>query len=198
MNRIARLQLAAARDSKPGIWTLPLNFPKNKIEERGGYQILGRFSKYVTDGYKKQDMWYSKLGKNLFLDISSTSIWYTVSSLYQCVETRSIAVFWLLSQPLLHLVRHHLRLSNVLERISRRSCEPHYAINTSHSKQETFLYEYHFIESFCLQKKSTIKRCSLVVHFSSTVSILITATSLWTCACASATKTVMKLDCAAT
>jgi hypothetical protein len=41
--------------------------------------------------------------KHLFLDISSTNIDALVSSLYQCVETRSIQVFWLLSQPLSHL-----------------------------------------------------------------------------------------------
>jgi hypothetical protein len=44
--------------------------------------------------------------KNLFLDISSTSIDTLVPSLYQCVETRSIEVFWLLSQPLPHLSFH--------------------------------------------------------------------------------------------
>jgi hypothetical protein len=38
--------------------------------------------------------------KHLFLDISSTNIDTFVLSLYQCVETRSIEVFWLLSQPL--------------------------------------------------------------------------------------------------
>jgi hypothetical protein len=35
-----------------------------------------------------------------------------------------------------------LRFSNVFERISRQSCEPLYAKNTSHRKQEIFLYEY--------------------------------------------------------
>jgi hypothetical protein len=38
--------------------------------------------------------------------------------------------------------QHLLRLSNVLERISWPSCVPFYATNTSHRKQETFLYEY--------------------------------------------------------
>jgi hypothetical protein len=47
-----------------------------------------------------------------------------------------------LSQPLPQLVGHHLRLSSVLERISRPSCEQVYTINTSHRKQLTFLYEY--------------------------------------------------------
>jgi hypothetical protein len=40
------------------------------------------------------------------------------------------------------LVGHHLRLSNVLERIRRPSCEPLYATKTYHSEQKTFLYEY--------------------------------------------------------
>jgi hypothetical protein len=39
--------------------------------------------------------------KKLFLDIS-TNIDRLVPSLYQCIETRSIEVFWLLSQPLPH------------------------------------------------------------------------------------------------
>jgi hypothetical protein len=39
-------------------------------------------------------------GKNIYF---STNIDTLVPSLYQCVETRSIEVFWLLSQPLPHL-----------------------------------------------------------------------------------------------
>jgi hypothetical protein len=80
--------------------------------------------------------------KHLFLDISSSNIDTLAPWLYQCVETRSIEVFWLLSQPLPHLVAHHLQFSNVLERISRPSCEPLYATNTFHRKQEIFIYEY--------------------------------------------------------
>jgi hypothetical protein len=38
--------------------------------------------------------------------------------------------------------KHHLQLLNVLERILRPSCELLYLTNTSHCKQETFLYEY--------------------------------------------------------
>jgi hypothetical protein len=41
-------------------------------------------------------------GKKLFLDICSTDIDTFVPSLYQCVETRSIEVFRLLSLPLPH------------------------------------------------------------------------------------------------
>jgi hypothetical protein len=89
-------------------------------------------------------MWYSNLENNLFLDISSTNIDTLVSSLYRCVETRSIEVFWLLSHSLPHLIGRHLKLSNVNERISQPSSEPLYATNTSHHIHDTFLYEYPF------------------------------------------------------
>jgi hypothetical protein len=52
------------------------------------------------------------------------------------------------------------------------------------------------IVCFCPQKR-TKERCSSVAYASSTVANLTTKTSLWTCACASATYTFMKLDCAA-
>jgi hypothetical protein len=80
--------------------------------------------------------------KHLFLDISSINIDTLAPSLYQCVATRSTEIFRLSSQPLPHLVGHHLRLSKVFRRISRPSCEPLYATNTSHRKQETFPNEY--------------------------------------------------------
>jgi hypothetical protein len=41
--------------------------------------------------------------KHLFLDISSTNSDTLVPSLYQCIETLSIEVFRLLSQPFPHL-----------------------------------------------------------------------------------------------
>jgi hypothetical protein len=41
--------------------------------------------------------------KHLFLNMSSIHTDTLVPSLYQCVETRSTEVFWLLSQPLPHL-----------------------------------------------------------------------------------------------
>jgi hypothetical protein len=88
-------------------------------------------------------MWYSDLGKtHLYLDISSTNIDTLVPLLYQCVETHSIEVFWLMSQPLPHLIAYHLRLSNIFERSLRPSCELLYVTNTSHRKQKTFLYEH--------------------------------------------------------
>jgi hypothetical protein len=41
-----------------------------------------------------------------------------------------------------HLVDLHLHISIVLKRISRPSCDPLYATNTSYPKRETFLYKY--------------------------------------------------------
>jgi hypothetical protein len=45
-------------------------------------------------------------------------------------KTTAWKSFWLPSQPLSPLVGHHLRLSNVLERISRPSCELLYVYDT--------------------------------------------------------------------
>jgi hypothetical protein len=53
------------------------------------------------------------------------------------------------SQSLTHLVGPHLRLSDVLERISRPNCEPLYATNTSHRKQNTIVIAILCIVSFC-------------------------------------------------
>jgi hypothetical protein len=76
--------------------------------------------------------------KRLFLDISSTNIDTLVPSLYQCIETCSIEVFWLLSQPLLHLRFNLFAIS----KISATKVEQLYVTNTSQNKQETFLCEY--------------------------------------------------------
>jgi hypothetical protein len=85
------------------------------------------------------------------------------------------------------LVGHYLRLSNFLERISGPSCEPLYAINTSHLNQEWFFMNILRNEFFAHKKKRTRERSSSIVHFSSMVGILTTETSLRSCACASAT-----------
>jgi hypothetical protein len=94
--------------------------------------------------------------KNLFLDISSTNIDTLVPSLYRYVETRSMEVFWLLSQPLSHL---RLNLFVISETFSTK-VEPLYATNTSRNKQETFLCEYplHWV---LLPTKSTDNRTLL-------------------------------------
>jgi hypothetical protein len=52
---------------------------------------------------KTRDIQNWKEKKHLFFDITSAYIDTLVPSLYHCVETRSIEVFWLLSQPLPHL-----------------------------------------------------------------------------------------------
>jgi hypothetical protein len=81
----------------------------------------------------------------LFLDISSTNIDTLVLSLYQCVETRRIEVFWLFSQPLQYLRFNLFVISETSASkvaISRHSCELLYATNTSFRKEETFLCEY--------------------------------------------------------
>jgi hypothetical protein len=91
----------------------------------------------------KRKIYYIPTCKNpLFFDIYSRNIDTLLPSLYQSHETRSVQVFSLLSQLLLHVVKHHLRLSKALERIFRPRCEPLYATDTSNCKQETFLYEY--------------------------------------------------------
>jgi hypothetical protein len=131
-------------------------------------------------------MWYSYQEKHLFLVMSSTNIDTLVQSLYQCVETRSIEVFWSLFQSLPQLVEHHLRLSNVRERIFRPSCEPLCATKTSHSKQETVLYEYPLHWVILPTEIRTTERCSSAIYSSSTVAILTTETILWVCACSSA------------
>jgi hypothetical protein len=132
--------------------------------------------------------------KHWFLDISTINIDALVPSLYHCVETRSIEVFWLLSQPL-----PHLRFNLFISETFATKAELLYASNTSHHKRETFLYEYplHWV-LLPTKKKHRAEVCSSVVYSSSTVTILAAETSLWTCGCASATETVMKLDCPAT
>jgi hypothetical protein len=82
-------------------------------------------------------------GKNLFLDMFSTNIDTFVPSLYKRVETRSREVLTIVSATSSPPLRH-FRLSNVLERIYRPSCESLYTTDTSHRKQEVFLYEYPF------------------------------------------------------
>jgi hypothetical protein len=76
-----------------------------------------------------------------------------------------------LSQPLPHLVGHHLRLSNVLERISQPSCEPLYATNIPTVNNKRFFINILCLRSVCPQKQRTTGRCSSVVHSSSTVAM---------------------------
>jgi hypothetical protein len=76
--------------------------------------------------------------EHLFHDISSTNIDTLVPLLYQCVETRSMEAFFntvpATSAPPFEPL--------VISETFATSCEPLYATNTSHHKQETFIYEY--------------------------------------------------------
>jgi hypothetical protein len=113
--------------------------------------------------------------------------WYTFFTALPVHETCSIEVFWLLFQPLPHLVKHHLWLSNVLERISQAMCEQLYVTNTSHGKH--FFMNILCTESFYPQKmynRMLLFGCTS----SSTVAILTTKTSLWTWTC-----TCTSVDC---
>jgi hypothetical protein len=120
--------------------------------------------------------------KHLFLDTCSTNTDIFVPPPYEYFETRNIEIFALLSQPLLHL---RFKLSVFGETFSTQLWTA-LAMNTSYLKQEHFFMNTLRTEFFCPQKCTT-ERCSLVVHTSSKFVILTTETSLWTCACASAT-----------
>jgi hypothetical protein len=98
-----------------------------------------------------------------------------VSSLYQCVETRSTEVLWLRSQPLSHYVgitcdfRTFLRgfLDPAVKRLTRQTLP---TVNRKH-----FFMNVLCNESFCPpppQIKCNVERCSSVEHSSSTVAIL--------------------------
>jgi hypothetical protein len=136
-------------------------------------------------------MWFSNMEKkkDSCLNISSTNIDTLVSSLYHCFKTRSIEVFWLLSQPLSHLRFKFFVTSETFA----TKLEPLYATNTSHHKQETFIYEYPLQWALLPTEQRTTERCSSVVHFTRSVAILTTETSLLKSACASAIWTVMML-----
>jgi hypothetical protein len=84
-------------------------------------------------------------GIYLFLDITSTIIDTLVPLFYQCVETpqSSPAAQSLLSQSRQEdLIWHHLRLRTSLREFFGPVVNRFMPTKTSHSKQETFLYEY--------------------------------------------------------
>jgi hypothetical protein len=140
--------------------------------------------------------------KHVFLFISPTNIDKNLSPLlYQRVETLSAEVFWLLSQPLPHLRFNLFVISETFATkvaISRPSCEPLYATNTSQHKQEIYLYKYPLHWVFL----PTNKKHNRKLLFGNTLlkhgHHFDYETSLLTCSCASATYNVMKMDCAAT
>jgi hypothetical protein len=142
------------------------------------------------------DIRLSNLKNKLFLDIPSTNIDTLVPSRYQCIETGSIEVFWLLSQALSHLRFIICRF--------RRSLREFLDSVVNLFKQQTLPTvnrKYLFTNIICIQpfhsQKLTTGHSSSVVWNSSTVAIVTTETILWTCTCTSATCTVMKMDSAA-
>jgi hypothetical protein len=99
--------------------------------------------------------------KHSFLDISFTNIDTLVLSLYQCVETLSIEVFRLLSQPPPHL-RFDLYVTTetsatFLDQVVNRFMRPTFP--TVHTKH--FLMNIFCNESFFPQKKKTHNRTLL-------------------------------------
>jgi hypothetical protein len=144
--------------------------------------IRGKVSKWVKNGYKTKIVWYWNLGKkHLFLDVSSTNTDTLIPSLYQCVETRSIEVFWTVlsatSGPPFQPLRHQ---RNVFHSVMNL-----FPLQTLHTvNRKRFFMNILCNGSFCPQKRTEV-HCSSVVYSSSTVFILTTKTSLWTRACAS-------------
>jgi hypothetical protein len=84
--------------------------------------------------------------KHLFLDISSTNTDTLLPLLYQCIETRSIEVFWLLSQPLPHL---RFNLFVIGETFATKA-ELLYATNTSHGKKISLWISFAFHRTLLL------------------------------------------------
>jgi hypothetical protein len=115
-------------------------------------------------------MWYSNLEKTFISRHILHQHWYTRP--ISLPVRRNTEVIW-------HCRLSHFRISVSTSSSSAKhlspSYEPLYATNTSHHKEETFLYEYPLQWVLFPQKKCTIERCS-----SSTITILTTETSLWT------------------
>jgi hypothetical protein len=118
-------------------------------------------------------------GKKTFIsDISSNHIETHVPSLYQCVETRSTEVFWLLSQPLPHL---RFNLFVISEKFATQLWT---ALRDKHFLPQTgniSLWIYFTVSPFSTKKKHN-RMLLFGSILSSTVTILTTEASLWTCA----------------
>jgi hypothetical protein len=139
----------------------------------------------ITNGYRTLKNVIFKTGKNIYFSTYRPA--ELVPSLYQCVETRSIEVFWLPSQPLRFIICN-FRTS------SREFLDP---VINSFTRQTlpNLKSKYFFINIFAailsINKIHTTECFSSAVHSSNTVAILTTETSLWICAWASATSTVL-------
>jgi hypothetical protein len=132
---------------------------------RGGKPATNRFSYGAAKGKH-------------FLYMTSTNIDTLVPSVYQCVKSRSIEVFWLLFQPLLHL---YFNIFGINESFAM------FLDATDTTVNRKYLFTYILCIEIFAHKRRTTERCYSVEHSSSTVAILTTETSLWICACTSAT-----------
>jgi hypothetical protein len=89
---------------------------------------------------------------HLFLDISSINIDTLAPSLFQCVVTRSIEIFWLLSQPLPHLRLNFFVISETFLQpfVNRFTLQTLPIVNRNH-----FFMNILCIEFFCPVSKRT-------------------------------------------
>jgi hypothetical protein len=102
-------------------------------------------------------------GEHLFLDIFSTNFDTLVPSLYQFLETRSIEVFWLLSQPLPHL---NLKLFSFSE-TSATFLDP--AVNRFKRQTLPSLNRRHFfVNILCIESLSPLNTHNIILLFGST------------------------------
>jgi hypothetical protein len=101
-------------------------------------------------------MLYSKL-KKIFLDIYSTNFHTLVPPLLPVcrnLQHRNLLPAVSVTSATPFQSFHHQR--NIYH-VSRPSCQPLYRTNTSHREQETFLYEYLYIEFFYTDKTQNRK-----------------------------------------
>jgi hypothetical protein len=89
---------------------------------------------------KRKTVIFEPRKEHLFLDISSTNIDTLIPSLYQCIKTHKKK-----KTPLDCSLTHFRTSVSTSSSSAKRLppvCEPLYTTNSSHRKQETFLYEY--------------------------------------------------------
>jgi hypothetical protein len=162
---------------------------------------------HIRNWKKKQNIYFST---------------YPPPTMITRVETGSTEVFWLLCQPLPHL---RFNLFVISKTFLDPGVNHFMRTNTSHRNQEIFFMNILCIQSFYPRKEHTTKSCSSVVYIlkhgryfdyrNQPMNMSMRACYLYffivgkkiiinkkkrrrQCACASATYTVMKLDCAAT
>jgi hypothetical protein len=111
--------------------------------------------------------------------------WYTCTIVLPVRRNpRNIEVFWMLSQPLPHLRFNVFVISETtVTQLWRALRDKHFPPQTGNVS----LWISSALSLFAHEKRPTKERCSSVEHPWSTVAILTTETSLWTCGCACVT-----------